>query len=215
MEPPLKRRIIHLDVVKELLAHGASIEAADNSCLTPLITASGIGHLDVVKELLAHGALIEAANKDGWTPLITASSFGHLAVVKELLAHGASIEAADNRGNTPLHNASRDGNLEILKVLLNAGASSERENSFGQSARDCGNDKAKAFLHNLEIYSITSATEDIRQAIEKFKTTTSDIAAQGIAIMRLSLNIQVHHQGILTTGLMRSTGSPQSLERHS
>ncbi|KAH9106296.1 hypothetical protein AeMF1_018064 [Aphanomyces euteiches] len=123
----------HLNIVRELLAHGVSVEAADKVNL-----ASFKGHLEVVKELLAHGALIDAANKDGWTPLYSASYYGHLEVVKELLAHGALIDAADNvmicgiwsvfpslglewLDSTEL--ASSEGHLDVVKELLAHGAS--------------------------------------------------------------------------------------------
>ncbi|KAG9398488.1 hypothetical protein AC1031_014543 [Aphanomyces cochlioides] len=195
----------HLDVVKELLARGASIDVASNNSWTPVNNAASKGHIGVVKELLAHGASIDMPSNNGWTPLNTASSNGHLDVVKELLDYGASIDVANNDGWTPLISASRHGNIDILRVLLNAGADFEGNHAIRQSARDYGNDEVQAFLDNFpppEIYSIALATEFICHAIEEFKTTTSDIAAQGTAIMRLSLKVQIHRQRILTTGLM-------------
>ena len=57
----------HLDVVRELLARGANIEAADNDGVTPLIIASLFGCVDVVRALLAAGANKHHVDNDGTT----------------------------------------------------------------------------------------------------------------------------------------------------
>ena len=57
----------HLDVVRELLARGANIEAASNGGFTPLILASWLGHVDVVRALLAAGANKRHVANDGTT----------------------------------------------------------------------------------------------------------------------------------------------------
>ena len=46
----------HLDVVRELLARGASTEAANWFGDTPLTASSHVGHIEVVRALLAAGA---------------------------------------------------------------------------------------------------------------------------------------------------------------
>ena len=52
----------HLDVVQELVARGANVEATDEFGRTPLHLACGNGHLDVVQELVARGANREATD---------------------------------------------------------------------------------------------------------------------------------------------------------
>ncbi len=90
----------HLDVVRELLARGASIDAANGGC-TSLYVASENGHVDILRELLDRGANVEAATADdSFTPLITASFFGHVDVVHALLAAGANKHHVDNNGDT-------------------------------------------------------------------------------------------------------------------
>ncbi|CAK4366154.1 unnamed protein product, partial [Aphanomyces euteiches] len=49
-----------LDVVKELLGHGASINRTTNEGQTTIHFASSYGHLELVRELLAQGVAIEA-----------------------------------------------------------------------------------------------------------------------------------------------------------
>jgi ankyrin repeat protein len=90
----------HLDVVRELLARGANIEAADNIGATSLFAASQVGYLDVVRELLARGAVVDAAFDTGATPLIQASWSGHTEVVRALLDAGANKRHVDNVGDT-------------------------------------------------------------------------------------------------------------------
>ncbi|CAK4521085.1 unnamed protein product, partial [Aphanomyces euteiches] len=64
-DTPLHLTSFHgnLEIVKELLAHGASIEAANADTDTPLHLAAWNGHFDIIKEFMAHGNTIHAANK--------------------------------------------------------------------------------------------------------------------------------------------------------
>ena len=58
-----------LEVVRELLARGAAVGAADDNGTAPLHYASAAGHLEVVRELLARGAMVNAATIDGTSVL--------------------------------------------------------------------------------------------------------------------------------------------------
>jgi ankyrin repeat protein len=121
----------YLDIVRELLARGANIEAADNDGWTSLIWASHKGHLDFVKELLDRGANIEVADDVGWTSLHAASMEGHLDVVRELLDRGANIEARDAFEETSLIIASKKWHLDIVRELLARGANVNAANNNG------------------------------------------------------------------------------------
>ena len=112
----------HLEVVRELLARGAAVDAAIYGGWTPLLVAILKGHLEVVKALLARGASVDAAMNDGATPLYVASQMGHLDVVRELLERGAAVDAAYDGDYTPLLIASAYGHFEIVSELLAAGA---------------------------------------------------------------------------------------------
>jgi serine/threonine-protein phosphatase 6 regulatory ankyrin repeat subunit B len=122
-----------VEVVRELLLRGATVDAANNFGETPLYIASKRGHLKVVRELLSGeghpGALIDVALKkdssrelEGATPLCVASFYGHLEVVRELLSGeghpSALIDAATTDGATPLILACWVGDIEVVKELL-------------------------------------------------------------------------------------------------
>ena len=86
--------------MRELLARGASIEAAKSFGVTSLYVASQEGHLDVVRELLARGTNVNAATNIGATPLIQARWLGHIEIVSALIAAGADKRLMQNNGAT-------------------------------------------------------------------------------------------------------------------
>ena len=55
----------HVEVVQELLNHGASVDFADHYGWTPLHVAAGKGYVEVVQELLNHGASVDFADHYG------------------------------------------------------------------------------------------------------------------------------------------------------
>lgn len=76
----------HLEVVKFLVANGASIEP-DNNSYSPLHDAAARGHVEVVKFLVDAGADINALY-NGLTPLMEAARTGQLEVVRWLIEVG-------------------------------------------------------------------------------------------------------------------------------
>jgi ankyrin repeat protein len=85
---------VDVEVVRELLNHGANVNTADKDCVTPLSVASQNGHVEVVRELLNHGANVNTADNDGVTPLLVESQNGHVEVMRELVNHGANVNTA-------------------------------------------------------------------------------------------------------------------------
>lgn len=94
-----------VEVAKELVAHGADINAEDNEGKCPLHYAAGKGRSDLAELLLASGAMVNAADNVGKTPLHDAAFRGCADVAALLLANGANVNAKDNAGATPLHDA--------------------------------------------------------------------------------------------------------------
>ena len=82
-----------MEVVRELLTGGASIDQAKKDECTPLYMASKEGHVEVVRALLAAGADhtlardIDDQRKE--TPLGTARRNGHHSIVQLLQEYGA------------------------------------------------------------------------------------------------------------------------------
>jgi ankyrin repeat protein len=124
----------HVQVVIELLMHGADIEAQDWNGSTPLHYACSQDHLAVANVLLSpndsndtttvlgkrksRGADIQAKDYDGNTPLHLATLWGHLHLVKALLAVGADILVINNLGDLPIRSAVRQHQSEVAKYLL-------------------------------------------------------------------------------------------------
>ena len=53
---------VHVEVLRELLKHGANGNRAKKDDFTPLHIAGGNGHIEVLRELLNHGASGNIAN---------------------------------------------------------------------------------------------------------------------------------------------------------
>jgi ankyrin repeat protein len=123
-ETPLHRASSygHVQVFKELVKHGADIEAKTKFGWTPLHWACLNGGLAVVIELVSPGDEIHANDSSGATTSILG---------KRKSRRGANIEAKDNKGNTPLHLASMEDCVPVVKALLSGGANILAANDAG------------------------------------------------------------------------------------
>lgn len=77
----------NVEIVQELLAHGADVRARQEGGFTPLHSAAGEGREEMVRLLLAHGADGAARSDAGKTPADMARDRGHEAIA-ELLRPG-------------------------------------------------------------------------------------------------------------------------------
>lgn len=123
-----------LDVVKDMLAKGADVNAKGSFGITALIKAVSLGHLEIANELLAHGADVDATNNNEETALLHASQGGHVEIVNALLAHGADVNAKGNIGGTALMMAAHFDHLDVVKALIAGGADLDAKNIDGTSA---------------------------------------------------------------------------------
>ncbi|XP_066593655.1 ankyrin repeat domain-containing protein 50-like isoform X2 [Prorops nasuta] len=122
------------DVVRVLLAAGASADHADCDGWTALRAAAWGGHTQVVEQLLEHGAMVDCADWDQRTALRAAAWGGHEDIVKALLQHGADVNRTDDEGRTALIAAAYMGHSEIVEHLLDFGAKIDHADSDGRTA---------------------------------------------------------------------------------
>ena len=116
-----------LDVVQQLVAAGANVQAKDRYGATPLHQAAYAGKPDIVRFLIEHGSPVDVADTNGKTPLMEAPFGGNVLAAEVLLAHGANPNIKDKDGKNALYWAlqgscsNRDSN-PVLALLVKAGA---------------------------------------------------------------------------------------------
>ena len=122
--------------LKQLIADGADVNAADADGLIPLHLAALRGNSAAAETLLAAGAKVEVSDNVGMTALHAAAFNGHKDVVALLLAHGASANPQDKAGMTPLHYAAAGGHDDVVQALLAAAASPAAVSAEGHTPAD-------------------------------------------------------------------------------
>jgi hypothetical protein len=126
-------RVGDLTTLRDLLAGGADVNAADADLRTALHWAVLQGQTDAATQLLAAGADVNAVDRIGRTALHYAAQGNHTALLAELLARGAQVKVGDALGDTPLHSAARFARPEAIAMLLGAGADANAQNADGQT----------------------------------------------------------------------------------
>jgi len=106
----------HLALMKQLLAQGAQVDAADWNGVTPLIGAAYYGQVEAARLLLQRGAAINQVSRQGVTPLVAAVYSGKDAMLELLLANGAS-PALPLDGEQPLAVAQRAQRSAMVAAL--------------------------------------------------------------------------------------------------
>lgn len=133
----------NLDSMRQLIADGADVNAANATGMTALDYAAGAtpivnqvfrGSADAVKLLLQHNADPNGAARSGFTPLMFATVNGNLDSVRALLHAGADVNAVDRHGDTAVHLAVDYDNVDIAQTLVAAGADLKQKDSNGEDA---------------------------------------------------------------------------------
>ena len=106
-----------LEMVRELLKRGASIDLPSSLGDTPLMRAAYNGHLSVVLILLQHLANPDLQSNEGGTALMAAANQGQAPCVKALLRAKASTELLDEGGNTALQWAENKGHTTTAALI--------------------------------------------------------------------------------------------------
>ncbi len=200
-------------LVKELIAAGADVNAANKDGETALMEASSFGHTESVQALIAAGADVNVANKDGETALMEASSFEHTESVKLLIAAGADVNVADKDGCTALIAASwDDGNAELIKALIAAGADVNVADKGGVTAL------MVASLSNVEsVKLLIAAGADVNVADKGGKTALMRVPAYGNAepakaLIAAGANVNVVDESGWTPLRRLVYGNPESVK---
>jgi len=121
-------------LVRILLAHGASIDLADNEGATALHIAAEDGNLEVVSLLMKMGADLDHSRNDGCTPLQLAAQNNRSNVVNLFISHEAQLNLVNNQGFNPLHTAAFNDHPEVCAILIAAGLDPAIQDSNGWTA---------------------------------------------------------------------------------
>lgn len=123
-----------VDLVRRLLADGASLKARDRLGAMPLSRAAAAGHAEIVELFLADGAPVDARNLDGSTALFLAAEEDNLTVVKALIARGADVNVPGRSGISTITAAAYMGNEPLVRLLVEAGADVNAIDATGKTA---------------------------------------------------------------------------------
>jgi len=121
-----------LELVTELLDHGASVDARDRLGARPLSHAARFGHVQMVDLLLARGAPRDARNLAGATALFSAVEADRTEVARLLIDRGADVNLAGRSGITPVAAAAYKGNDTVVEALLAHGADYRTADATGK-----------------------------------------------------------------------------------
>lgn len=110
------------EIIKCLLAAGASVNLRNVDGDTALIHAAINGNTESALVLIAQGAELNAKTKDGTTALMLAAGNGHIEVVRTLFTAGADPNVRNNEGLTALDYALRSSNEDVIRLLTQTGA---------------------------------------------------------------------------------------------
>jgi ankyrin repeat protein len=111
-----------VQLVRQLLAGRADVNAADGNGTSPLHWAVWADDPATVDELVRAGASVTAVNAFGVTPIYTAAERGNASIIRRLLERGANANFTDRSGDTVLMAAIRSGSLDAVSALVDAGA---------------------------------------------------------------------------------------------
>lgn len=129
-----------LNIVKELIGHGADINKVNSEGDTPLLIAIKMQYRkksdrsDIVKFLLENGADVNRSSQEGDTPLHVVMEQrwrNNKKIVRLLLESGANVNAKNNENNTPLFLATRHHLYNLAEILIINGATYIDGNTLG------------------------------------------------------------------------------------
>jgi ankyrin repeat protein len=118
----------HLEVVKLLVEHGASIEATDNNGMTPFLEAAGGENLNLIRYMEEKGSDINAVAADGRTVLHVCAADNSVSDLEHFLQSPKlthSLSTRSKNGMTVLLCAVESGSLEATRFILERSSRSD------------------------------------------------------------------------------------------
>lgn len=121
--------------VRQLIAAGVDVNAADASGDIPLIMAAYLGHTEITRLLLEASADVTAVDSGMKATALHAAAYaGRTEPARLLIQHGIDIDAqGPYNGYTALHDAIWQNNVETARVIVDAGADLTLRNHEGQT----------------------------------------------------------------------------------
>jgi ankyrin repeat protein len=108
---------MQIEVAKQLINNGASVNIKTEDGVTPLMRTAFAGQTDLAKLLLASHSDVNAQNSDGWTALMFASAQGNSAIVEALLRAGSKTGLKNSSGTDALSLALSNGHSDAAQLL--------------------------------------------------------------------------------------------------
>jgi hypothetical protein len=157
----------HLEMVRELLKRGASVDLQTSLGLTGLMGAAIHGHLSTLLVLLQHSANPDLQdNTYGVTALMLAAAQGHEACVQALLRADANTELLDNAGYSALQRAEITGHMAIAQLIRQHAAPPQPAAAAPDTPLDAG-EPAESSAASLPLEILESARRgELRKVVE-------------------------------------------------
>ena len=182
----------HDEVVRVLLAHGASPIESNKNHLPPIHLACSQGKLKMVELMVQYGGadVITCRDAFGQTPLHSSTLPPSTSVLCYLINIGAQLNVCNNQGQTPLITATLSGNLAAVKLLLKSGADPMVRDQQGENPLHYGIQRnrksiAKCFLEHpaaqqMLIEANHSGTSPVHCALQQ---GFSDIVSEMLGLL--------------------------------
>jgi DNA-binding beta-propeller fold protein YncE len=122
------------DRVRQLLAQGASVHAADAGGRTALIAAAYAKRNEAARLLIAAGADVNRQDDTRQSAYLIPTADGNLELLRMTLAAGADVHSLDSYSGTGLIRAADRGHVEVIGELLTTPIKVDHVNRLGWTA---------------------------------------------------------------------------------
>ena len=157
-----------LEMARELLERGASVDLPGSDGITALMEAAYHGHLSIVLVLLQHSANPDLQNHHGYTAMANAAYQGHEACVKALLRAKANTELLDEDGHTPLQHAEAKGHMATAELIRQHVAPQQQTATSPAAPLDAGESAVMSSPASLPFEIYNSANRGQLQKVARW-----------------------------------------------